>query len=84
MKKIFTPTIKRFSALVILIFAQVKAWAFDTTTATTVDNSPNVLSQPWIWIGITVVVAIKLLGPFTQDGKHMVVVRKKAVKKVNA
>ena len=77
MKKTFTLVIKRLFALLTLIFAQFKVWAVDTTTATHSDKSESIFSQPYIWIGIAVIIAIKLLGPFTQKKEEFAVIRKK-------
>ncbi|HOZ78097.1 MAG TPA: hypothetical protein PLY34_08860 [Ferruginibacter sp.] len=82
MKKIFTHAIKRLLPLLLFLIAQIRVWAIDTTTATTIERSNNIFAQPWIWIGITVVVAIKLLGPFTADTDKFVIVRKKTRKPV--
>lgn len=65
------------------MLAQARAWAIDTTTATTVDNTTNIFSKPWIWIGIAVIIAIKLLGPFTDESKQVVIIRKKPLRKIS-
>lgn len=80
MKKILTFTIKRLLPVLVFLTAQVKTWAVDTTTATTVDKGPTIFSQPWIWIGVVTVLAIKLMGPFTNTTKDFVVIRKKQIK----
>lgn len=77
MKTIFTNALKRLLPLLLFIMAQIRAWAIDTTTATTIERSNNIFSQPWIWIGIVVIIAIKLLGPFTPDHKEFRIIRKK-------
>jgi|GEM_PF-3292675 len=82
MKNIFTPALKKLLPLLLFMMAQIRAWAIDTTTATTIERSNNVFSQPWIWIGLAVVITIKLLGPFTPDTKEFVIVRKKVRKPV--
>lgn len=81
MKTIFTNALKRLLPLLLFTMAQIRAWAIDTTTATTIERSNNIFSQPWIWIGIAVIVAIKLLGPFTPDHKEFRIVRKKGGKR---
>jgi hypothetical protein len=77
MKNIFTRIIKRGLPLLLFMIAQIKAWAIDSTTATTIERSNNIFSQPWVWIGLAVLITIKLLGPFTPEANEFVIVRKK-------
>lgn len=63
--------------LAVLLVAQARAWAIDTTTATTIDQSPGTLSQPWIWIVLTALIIIKLIGPFSEITQDFTVIRKK-------
>lgn len=81
MKNIYTLAVKRLLPLAVFILVQVKAWAVDTTTATTLDKAPNIFSQPWIWIGVTAVIMIKLLGPLSESTKDVIIIRKKAPRK---
>ena len=80
MKKTFTPIIKRYVPLLLLLCTQVKLWAIDSTTASTIDNSGNIFGRPWIWIAAAVIIAIKLLGPFKEEGREIVIVRKKPIR----
>lgn len=78
MKKIFTLALKKLLPLLVFVLGQARAWAIDTTTASTVDKGTNVFSQPWIWIGLATVIVIKLLGPFSENTGNFMIVRKKA------
>lgn len=66
--------------LLLFLIAQVRVWAVDTTTATTVDKGPAIFSQPWIWAGLASIMMIMLLGPFTENTKDFTVIRKKQSK----
>jgi hypothetical protein len=85
MKKIFTLAITRCLPLFICMFSQIKVWAADSSLSATDDNSANIFSQPWIWIGAVVVaVAVILVGPHNEGSKEFVVIKKKPVKKGRA
>lgn len=81
MKRIFTPGIKRIVPLLVFICAQVKGWATDTTTASTIDKSTNIFSQPWIWIAAIVVLTVTLIGPKKDSAGQIEVIRRKRIKK---
>ena len=81
MKKKFTHVAKTIFTLLVFLFIQLTSLAVDTGAATTMDTSGSIFSKPWIWIGMGVIVVIKLLGPFTSDDKF-VIVRKKQARKV--
>jgi hypothetical protein len=81
MKKICTQAVTRCLLLLVFIGSQVKVWAYDSTTATTIDNNSSIFSQPWIWIATIVILAVTVLGPSKQTSKDIVVIRRKAVKK---
>ena len=83
MKKRFTLVIKRCLLLLALFFTVVKASATDTIPATGINNSSSIFSQPWIWIATIVVLAIIFVGPHKYEGKHIVIIRKKAIKKAS-
>jgi len=76
MKKLYALILKKIFPLLLLVFSQAREWAIDTTTEGTIDNSTNILTQPWIWIGIGVLLAVILLGPSTRE-KDFYIVRKK-------
>ena len=76
MKKFVALCIKRFLPLFLFICVQFRAWAADTTTATTADNSFNIFTRPWLWIAVIVISVIAIVGPL-DNGKHYRVIMKK-------
>jgi len=81
MKKIFTPAIKRTLPLLIMICAQAKAWAVDTTTTATINKSINIFTHPGIWIAIIVVTILILIGPIKRTEDYPVIMKKKTINK---
>ena len=84
MKKRFTLVIIRCLLLLVFIFTVVKLWASDTIPAAGINNSSNIFSRPWIWIATSVVLAIIFLGPHKYEGNHIVIIKKKAIRKTSA
>lgn len=79
MKKLYALILKKIFPILLIVFPQARAWAIDTTTAGTIDNGANILTQPWIWIGIGVLLAVILVGPSTRE-KDFSIIRKKSNK----
>jgi hypothetical protein len=80
MKKRFTPLIKKSIQVLLLLCTHIRVWAIDSTTASTIDTTASMFTRPWIWIAAAVVTAIVLLGPFKEEGREIVIVRKKATR----